>query len=135
MANEGFRSAGTLFKVRISGAYVLIPSARSGSGLGGPAPRIETTPIDLTTTRTYVGDTPSPGDFKLKANFKPGDTVQTYLLNAWKNQTEELFQIVYSTGHISSFAALVSNFQRSFDAGQVVSADIDLTITGVITDP
>ncbi len=135
MTTGAIRSAGTLFKVRISGVYTLIPDARGGSGLGGEAPTIEVTPIDSTTAREYLTDLPNPGEFTLKANFVPTNVVHTYLLNAWKNGTLEAFQVVYSNGQISSFSALVTNFERSFEAGKEVGADITLKISGAITDP
>jgi hypothetical protein len=121
--------------VRISGTYTLIPDARGGSGLGGEAPEIEVTPIDNTSAREYLVDLPNPGEFTLRMNFVPGNTVQTYLLNAWKNGTLEEFQAVYANGLISSFSAFVKNFERSFEQGREVGADVTLKISGAITDP
>lgn len=134
MATGAIRSAGTLFKVRISGVYTLIPDARGGSGLGGEAPEIEVTPIDNTTAREYLVDLPNPGELKLQANYVPTSVVQTYLLTAYKNGTLELFQVVYSSGQTSSFSAFVKNFERSIEAGKEVSVEITLKITGEVTD-
>jgi hypothetical protein len=133
--SAAIRSAGTQFKVRISGVYTLIPDARAGSGLGGEAPEFETTPIDETSTRHFLLDLPNPGEFSLQANFVPGNTVQTYLLNAYKNGTLEALQVIYSNGLITTFSAFVKNFERSFEAGKEVGAEIAFKITGAIVDP
>ena len=129
------RSAGTQLKVRISGTYTLVQDGRGGAGLGGESPEIEVTPIDETATRHYLVDLPNPGELTWRMNYVPGQTVQNYLLAAWKAGTKEAFQVIWSDGQITSFDAFVKNFVRTIEGGREVGADLTLKITGSITDP
>ena len=124
------RSAGTLVKVRISGVYTLIPSARGFTGPGGEAPEIETTPLDETQAKTYLTDLTDPGNSTVKLDLNLANSVHQYLADAWLAGTVEKFEVTYQNGTGWRFDAIVKGLPGNAQPGQTVSADMSLRITG-----
>jgi len=128
--NVAIRSAGTLVKIKITGAYTLIPSARGFTGPGGEGADIEVTPLDETQAKHFLTDLTDPGDASVAMDLNLDNTVHQYLADAWLSGVVQELEVTYVNNRGWRFSATVKGLPGSAAQGQTVSADMKLRITG-----
>lgn len=75
------------------------------------------------------------GELTLTVNFIPGDASVTAAFDAFESESPQNYRLFYPEGEVSTFTGELFNItdEKAFDG--ILSATIQIKVTGVITEP
>jgi len=122
---------GSIIKVSISASLTAIPNCTSVSGIPATNQKIDTTALSDSNTKSKTG-IPTLGDYKIKLNHDPSNSVHQYLQASQKAATtEESFEHTYpnSGPNKETFTAYVQDYNTGpVDRNGCYQTDVTLPI-------
>lgn len=121
----------SIITVTISATTTVIPNVVSISGIPATGTKIDTTALSDTTVQNKTG-IPDLGDFKLKLNHDPTNTVHIYLRDSQKAAAvSEAFILTYpnATTNKETFAGYIVDYNVGpVDRNGVYQADVSVHV-------
>ena len=114
-------------------AYAEACEAKDFAFQGGTSSEIEKTTL-CSTAKEYVLGLQDNGNFNFNMNYKMSDPAQQELMTARADRMPRWFELEYPDDSKSIFQGYVKQFDRSGQAGQIITAAVSVRITGPVTD-
>lgn len=138
MSSSSLEAQGLQIKIgdgQVSETFTAIPEVKEISGPSGSASIIDITDLDSTHKEKRMG-LPDEGQVSFTLMFIPKQTQHAQLRTDRAARTLRNFQLVFTDDPVTTwtFAAYVTKLEVSGEVDGVVEAEVELEITGAITE-